>query len=156
MADRPNALMARWRSLNRLPGGKWLFSVLLSRMVPYTGTIRPRIEALEPGRARVAMADRRRVRNHLRSIHAIALVNLGEVTSGLAVIGGIPPEARGILTRLEIDYLKKARGRLTAECACEPPRDAAEREVDVVAEIRDAGGTIVAVARARWKIGPVR
>jgi acyl-coenzyme A thioesterase PaaI-like protein len=149
-----NALVRRWRRWSRLPLGRWAWSVMMGRVVPYTGSIGARVIELEPGRARVSMRDRRRVRNHLNSVHAIALMNLGEFTSGLAMISGIPDQARGIVTSLSIEYFKKARGSLVAESACEPPdwRTAAEHEV--VARIRDAEGDEVARVRARWKIGP--
>lgn len=155
-AGRENRILARWNRLARLPAGLGprLFSRGLSRMVPYTGTIRPFVRELRPGFARVEMRDRRRVRNHLNSIHAIALINLAEVTSGLAMISGLPADARGIVTGLSIEYSKKARGLLSATCDCEKISSSEERQVELVSVVRDATGDIVATATAHWKIGP--
>ena len=124
-------------------------------MVPYTGTIRPRFLEIAPGLARVAMRDRRSVRNHLSSVHAIALANLAEVASGVAMIVALPDDVRGIPIRLSIDFVKKARGELTAECRCSVPHVDAPIEMDLHPEIRDAGGDIVARATIRWRLAPV-
>jgi acyl-coenzyme A thioesterase PaaI-like protein len=156
MADAPGAMLERaWKRLSPWPGGAWLFSRMLGFMVPYTGSISPRVLALGPGHAKVALEDRRRVRNHLRSVHAIALMNLGEVATGLAVLVGSGAGVRGILVGLSMDYLKKARGRLVAECTCEVPQVQAPADYAVAADIRDASGDVVARATARWRLAPV-
>jgi uncharacterized protein (TIGR00369 family) len=143
-----------WRRFETLPGGRRLFSLALGRLAPYTGTIHPRVEELREGYARVSMRDRHAVRNHLRSVHAIALMNLAEVTSGLALTYALPEDARAILTGLSIEYLKKARGTLTAEAVMETPRTSERREYEFESRIYDDPGDLVAVARARWLVGP--
>lgn len=153
---RPDQLLALWQRLAAFPGGRWLFGFLLGRAVPYTGTIRPRIRELAPGRVRVELRDRRAVRNHLGSIHAVALMNLAEASSGLALLAGLPPDGRGILVGLAIEYLKKARGTLVASCDFPPVTGSEKREVEVESTIRDAAGDTVARARARWLVGPAR
>ena len=158
MADPVSRLRSSWARLRRLPGGRWLFSKLVGRAAPYTGTIGARVEELGAGYARLTMRDRKRVRNHLDSVHAVAQLNLAEETSGLAIVFSLPESHRGIPVRLEIDYLKKARGRLTAECSIDEPipevPEGEERtELSASVTLTDPRGDEVSRARAHWVIG---
>jgi acyl-coenzyme A thioesterase PaaI-like protein len=148
------ALLAAWRRLAPLPGGQRLFSWYVGRMAPYSGSMGARVKALEPGHAVIELSDRRRVRNHLASIHAIALANLGELTTGLAMTSALPATVRGIPTRLEIDFVKKARGRLRAECRCATVAVTGEETRTVEATIQDPAGDDVARVRVEWRVGP--
>ena len=143
-----------WRTVSDRPGGKWLFSRVLGLIAPYTGSLGGTIQLLEPGHCVVTLPDRRRIRNHLNSVHAIALCNLGEKTTGLALMHSLPENTRGILTGISADYVKKARGLLTAECYCDIPDGNEKCEHTVKSDIRDAGGELVATVCARWLIGP--
>jgi len=141
-----------WYRLKDKPGGRTLFSMLIGRMAPYTNTIGARVDELGPGHSRWVMRDRRKVRNHLNSIHAVALVNLAEVASGTAMLMGLTPDVRGIVTGLSIQYRKKARGTLTATCDCSVPAVTSELSLDVPAVITDQAGDIVAEARVTWRL----
>lgn len=149
------AILEAWRRCRRLPAGDRIFSWTLGRRVPYSGSIGAVVRELAPGRARVELADRRRVRNHLDSIHAVALMNLAELSTGLALNTALPDDARAILVRLTIEYVKKARGTLTSACDLAPVASSERREVEVAAEIRDAQGEVVARAAALWLVGRV-
>ena len=146
----------QWEFLSPKPGGKWLFSWGIGWKAPYSGTIGALVEELEPGYAKVLLKDRKKVRNHLRSVHAIALINLGEVTTGLATLSGMPADARGIVSGLSIEYHKKARGLLTAECRAEIPQSSERKTYEVEGKIFDAEGDCVATVTAQWLIGPMK
>lgn len=79
----------------------------------------------------------------------------GSIATGLAMIGALPPTVRGILTGIEVEYHKKARGRLEAEAICDVPEVTETVTLPVVADIRDEAGDVVATVRARWRLGPV-
>ena len=143
-----------WERLSGIPGGKKLFSLAIGRMAPYSGTIGAYVEELRPGYAKVSMRDRKKVRNHLNCVHAIALMNLGEIATGLATISGMPNDTRSILSGLSMEYLKKARGTLTAECSIPTIESSERKEYEIVGEIKDSSGEVVARATAKWLVGP--
>lgn len=149
-----NALRELWDRLAPLPGGRRIFSWMVGRAAPYTGSIRARIEVLREGYAEAVMDDRPRLRNHLRSLHAIALINLAELAGNAALVYSMPPDARFIVTGISMDYLKKARGRIRAVATCEVPRSNERSEQEIEVSLRDEQGDEVARARLRSLVGP--
>lgn len=148
-------VLALWRSLAPLPFGPALFMFVFGRMVPYSGALGARVRRLEPGHVRLELADRRGVRNHLDSIHAVALVNLGELASGLAMTTALPAGVRGIVLGIDARYRKKARGTLSVDCEVAVPEVRGNTDFDVHADIRDAANESVALVTVRWRLGPV-
>lgn len=150
----PSSMLQLWSVLKSVPGGGTMMGRLVGRMAPYTGTIKPEIEQLDIGYAKVSMRDRKKIRNHLRSVHAIALMNLGEVTTGVAMMVSMPEGLRGIPIHLAMDYVKKARGTITGECSCGVPEAGVKKEYEITGLLRDTSGDVVAKCTARWMIGP--
>lgn len=146
------ALLDTWSRFRRWPGGSRLFDFAVRRFVPYTGALGARVRTLEPGLARVELRDRRGVRNHLGSVHAVALVNLGEMTSGLALMSGLPAGVRSILVKISAEYQKKARGTLTAEARVRIPEVTGPVDHAVEALIRNQAGETVCRVEALWRL----
>jgi acyl-coenzyme A thioesterase PaaI-like protein len=141
-----------WARTSKLPMGNRVFSTLIGRVAPYTGTIRPLVLELADGRSRVQLRDRPGVRNHLRSVHAIALMNLGEVATGLAVMHAIDGRGRGIVTSLRMEYVKKARGTITATCDQHVPLTPGTHDLEVTGDLKDDAGDVVARIWATWRL----
>lgn len=149
-----NLIRRTWDRLATLPGGKLLFSRLVGLAAPYTGTVGARIVELRDDYAEIELRDRWGVRNHLASIHAVALANLAEMTGNLAVAYTMPDDARFIVAGMSMDYLAKARGTLTAICDQPVPRSAERREYEIIVNIYDARRHLVARGTLRTLVGP--
>ncbi len=148
------SLKANWDRLAAIPGGKLVFSRAIGLMAPYSSTIGARVIDLRDGYARVEMRESRKVRNHLRSVHAAALFNLAELTGNLAIIARLPSDARMIPTNISIEYVKKARGRLIAIGEAPPIPSSERKEYEATVRIENAAGEEVARARVRSLVGP--
>jgi acyl-coenzyme A thioesterase PaaI-like protein len=148
-------LITLWNRFGGSALGRKIFSYVLGRTAPYSGSIKAEVLSLTPGAVKVVLKDRRSVRNHLNSVHAIALANLGELASGLAMISAVPANTRAIVVNLDIEYIKKARGRLIAEGSATPPASITESVNSIaLADIKDADGDIVSRVKVHWRLSP--
>ncbi len=150
------ALSALWQEAKGTSEGRLEFSKALGQMVPYTGSIGAVVRELTPGSAFVELAEHPAILNHLASIHAVALMNLAELTTGLALLPSLGGDVRGILRGLTISYEKKARGLLVAAAHVTLPEITEDIEMQVEATITDEEGDTCAIAVATWRLGPVQ
>ncbi len=149
-----NLMRDAWNLMAGMPGGKVLFSRLVGRLAPYSGSIHATITVLRAGYAEVQMQDRKAVRNHLDCIHAIALANLAELAGNVALMYSLPDDARFIVSGMKIEYLKKARGTIIATGEPPVPRSATRAQYDVPVTLRDAAGEAVARVILHSLVGP--
>ena len=89
---------------------------------PTSPASRPRITVLEPGRCEASIAHRRKVTNHIGTVHAIALCNLAEFAGGLMTDVSIPASMRWIPKGMTVEYLGKANGTMRAVATPESRR----------------------------------
>ena len=139
------------------PGGRWLFSKLVCRQAPYFASITPRIESLEPGRGIASIAHRRKVSNHLGTVHAIALCNLAEFVGGLTCEVSIPHGMRWIPKGMDVKYLKKAVGRMRATAVPAFPAHAADAGYALLpfdVTVEDPQGDAVLAATIEMWVSP--
>ena len=140
--DAANRTLRVFRRLSRFPFGKLIYSRLVNYYAPYTGTIRAVVTELIPGLCKTEMKDRRSIQNHLRTVHAIALCNLCEMTMGLMVDATIPSHLRWIPKGMNVQYVKKARGTLSGRSWIDPDVFA-PGDHSIPVEIYDMSGNIV-------------
>jgi len=150
------SILSLYHRMQRWPAGGWLFSRAVCFKAPYFGSISPRITALEAGRCEARIAHRRRVTNHIGTIHAIALCNLAELTAGLMTDASLPASMRWIPKGMEVRYLHKAIGPqfavATPAIAIVEARAGYDLPVDVL--VRDQHGNEVFTARVQMWVSP--
>ena len=149
-----NVVRELWDMLSPLPGGKQIFSRAIVMAAPYTSTIGAKVELLRKGYGEVRMLDQPRLRNHLSSIHAVALVNLAELTGNVALAYTMPDDARFIVAGLSIEYLKKARGTIRGICELPVIASSEKKEYAIAVSMRNTAGEEVARCTLRSLVGP--
>jgi acyl-coenzyme A thioesterase PaaI-like protein len=112
-----NYLIDLYTRCVRWPLGRVLFSRLFARKAPYFATIGPRVTELRPNFCEVRFAKRRRVENHIGTVHVIAICNALEMAMGGLAEATIPKHLRWIPRGMKVDYTAKANSdiRVTAE-----------------------------------------
>ncbi|MCW2793365.1 MAG: hypothetical protein JWO76_2463 [Nocardioides sp.] len=109
-----------WKKTSALPAGKRVFSLLFAQKAPYFATISPRFVSIEPNRTELVIPKRRRVHNHLKTVHAIALCNGLEAAMGALAEATIPGDRRWIPKGMEVSYTAKATSDITCIAETDP------------------------------------
>ncbi len=148
------AALDLYRRLARLPGGRWLFSKLVSFRAPYFSSINPRFDVLEPERSVLHMKKRRAVTNHIGTVHAIAMANLCELGAGTVTEVTIPRSMRWIPKRMTIEYLSKAETHVRAVCTVDTPSEGTTMELPVHCNVYDTTDRVVVRATITMWVTP--
>ena len=152
------SVLSLYRRITRWPGGHRMFAALVCWRAPYFASIAPRIAVLEPGRCEASIAHRRKVTNHIGTVHANALCNLAEFAGGLMTDATIPASMRWIPKRMQVEYLGKANGTMHAVATPDVPAVEASQgyELPVTVSVRDPQGAEVFRARIAMWVSPKR
>eukprot|EP00053_Salpingoeca_punica_P003777 m.45102 g.45102 ORF g.45102 m.45102 type:complete len:227 (+) comp12405_c0_seq1:48-728(+) len=156
----PFSLSNIWQACNQLPVvGSTVFSAVIAWQAPYSGSIEATVSECAPGTCQAQMCDRPWLRNPFNSIHALALANLGELASGMAVMFALEDlgkrtnlKTRAIVIGISTEYVKKARGTITARSTVSIPSTVGEHHMLAVSELRNSEGLLVATFTAKWTL----
>jgi acyl-coenzyme A thioesterase PaaI-like protein len=145
-------VLTLWRRAGRIPGGTRAFAFLFARRAPYFGTIRPRFTVLEPHHVELVIPNRRRVHNHLGTVHAIALCNGLEAAMGALAEASIPPSRRWIPKAMQVSYTAKATSDITCIAETDPlVWSGDDPDVPVrVRGVRDDGTVVIEGVISLW------
>jgi acyl-coenzyme A thioesterase PaaI-like protein len=138
-----NKLMSVYTKCAKLPAGKRLFSAMVCMKAPYFKTIRPLFRELKPGYCEITMKNRRSVQNHIKSVHAIAMCNISELTAGSMLEATLPRTMRWIPKSMHVDYLKMAKTDLTAVCEISTKGLETPQELPMTVHVTDTNGVEV-------------
>ncbi len=138
-------VLSLWQKCTSIPlVGARVFSFAFGQKAPYFFSIRPRFTVIEPNHAELVIPDRRRVHNHLGTVHAIALCNGLEAAMGALAEATIPSTKRWIPKGMTVSYTAKAVGDIT--CIAETDDDQwTGTDPDLPVRVRGlmADGTVV-------------
>lgn len=90
------------------------------------------------------------VQNHIRTVHAIAICNLIEITMAIVTEASLPSHLRWLPVGMDVNYLKKATGKLEATSTIDPATHfklaAYPGEVKIPIEVKNRSGELVTKA----------
>ena len=136
----------------RLPAGRTIFSILFSLKAPYFGSVRPRFSEVRPNRVELVIKKRRRVLNHIGTVHVIAICNGLEAAMGALAEVTIPRGKRWIPKGMQVTYPAKATSDITCIAETDPAAwTGDDPDVPVhVRAVRDDGAIVVEGVIRLW------
>ncbi|MEB3768244.1 DUF4442 domain-containing protein [Acinetobacter sp. MD2] len=111
-----NRLSKLVKTTAKLPKGlrSTLWSKAFGRIVPMVGTAKIRYLEVDANHVTVRIENQRNMQNHIHGIHAAAMALLAETATGFVTGLHVPDHRILLIKSLHVDYLRVAKGGLTA------------------------------------------
>jgi acyl-coenzyme A thioesterase PaaI-like protein len=103
-----NKTLRIYQKLVRYPFGNYLFSKVVCRTAPYFSSIYPLITDLRVNHCECIIQKRKRVFNHIKTVHVIAICNGLEMAMGVMAEASVPKHLRWIPKGMTVEYTAKA------------------------------------------------
>ena len=87
-------------------------------------------------------------------MHAIAACNLAELGAGTMMEASLPTSMRWLPKGMNVQYLKKCKTDLTAECTTDDFAEGPARDVIVRVAMKDTDGNVVVHAEINMYVSP--
>ena len=143
------SVLTMWQQARSFPVvgpalGARAFSLAFSQKAPYFASVRPLFTVIEPNHVELVIRDRRRVHNHIGTVHAIALCNGLEAAMGALAEATIPTDKRWIPKGMDVSYTAKATGDITCIAETDPSQWTSD-DPDLPVRVRGvrSDGTVV-------------
>ena len=135
-----------WEKFGHNALGRWCFARLVCWRVPYFSSISPTFLTYSKTSVAVSMGKKRRVTNHLGTIHVIAIANLCELAAGTLMEAGLVASMRWIPKGMNINYIKKANTTLIATAVMPEVVEGKIADIIVPVSVLDSNGVEVVQA----------
>ena len=130
-------------------------STVFGRVIKFAGTAGVEVLELKGARSVLRLKNRKKAQNHIGSVHAAATGLLAESATGFLVGIHLPDTKLPLLKQMQIDYIKRSSGDLTAVATLTEAQIAAmhnddKGDVTVAVTITDSAGVEPVIARMTW------
>ena len=147
MLHPPNRLEQQLDRLDEVPAfaRSWFRSLVMRRAVPFTGTAKLNFIEMSQQRVAISIANKRRVQNHIGSVHASAMNLLAETATGMVVGMNVRDDCIPLAKEMKMRFTQRATGAmhavatLTAEQIAEMA-NSVKGEVRVPVTVTDEAG----------------
>ncbi len=142
-----NRLSRTLNNVEKLPASVQyrLLTFMVGRTVPFIGTAGLSLEHLDQNRSRMGLKNRKKVLNHIGTIHAAAMALLVESATGMVFAMNARDDCTYVMKSMNIDFVAKAKGSMSAQAslsddACETIQTTTHGEISVPVTVRDNDG----------------
>jgi uncharacterized protein (TIGR00369 family) len=156
MPDR-NRLARVVHKFDGLPPGlrRFFITWAFGGTVHFVRTAGLKFEELTEERAMVTIRNKRRVQNHIGTVHAAVVALLGETATGAVFGMSVPDDKIPVLRSMRINYTRRSQGALRAEAWLSAEQRAScardeKGDIAVPVKITDATGEATVECEYIW------